>query len=460
MGGSGLGSCIKFCVCSCHLFFDLGAFLDMTSAVSLQQSHLGSNGLSPVEALSLSLPGKNFLLSVFMFAEFTLCKAVALCANGQWCFPWKLAWQILIPSHVMRFFWVCIDHLAADKHDLCFDFILSGLKHIILQSYQTHSWLLYLSMANDVSIAFGVPLVWMLTQPGASGKCRWRTSSHETNFYKRPLEMHATWISFILQEPFLPQLPSHPLVEPQFFWNVMWRPKQSLIIPLPCLERTSYSWSSLCNLNQGDLPLRFQAVNLLASRSRTKPRLDCSENRSEVTTNLPNWSPWSETGYSMDNWQSCLKVFGRNQQAKSPRAVCALPEQTFCSVHHSASGCLHWHSKCLASDEPPDFRASTSACKRLASDRAASSSLANIICQSAGICGIRYINSHIKETDYVLHIATLYPKNCSLLCMVLLLTLNLPATPLGLNIKMHMFGRQTKTRIPTTWDWKVTTLRH
>ena len=58
-----------------------------------------------------------------------------------------------------------------------------------------------------------------------------------------------------------------------------------------------------------------------------------------------NWSPWSETGYSMDNWQNCLKAFGKNQQAKSPRAVCALPEQTFCSVHHSASSCLHWHSK-------------------------------------------------------------------------------------------------------------------
>ena len=41
------------------------------------------------------------------------------------------------------------------------------------------------------------------------------------------------------------------------------------------------------------------------------------------------------------------------------------------------------------------------------------------------ICGFHDINSHIKETDYVLHIATYYPRNCSLLCIVLLLTLNL-----------------------------------
>ena len=173
---------------------------------------------------------------------------------------------------------------------------------------------------------------------------------------------------------------------------------QNKVSAYPChvWERTSYSWSSLCNLNQGDLPLRFQEVNLLASMS-TKQRLDCSENRSEVATNLPNWSPWSETGYSMDNWQNCLKAFGKNQQAKSPRAVCALPEQTFCSVHQSASSCLHWHSKCLASDEPPDFRASTSACKRLASDRAASSSLANIICQSANLRISRHKQSYKRN---------------------------------------------------------------
>lgn len=41
----------------------------------------------------------------------------------------------------MRFFWVYIDHLAADRHDLCFDFILSGLEHIILQSDQIHSYI-------------------------------------------------------------------------------------------------------------------------------------------------------------------------------------------------------------------------------------------------------------------------------------------------------------------------------
>ena len=83
--------------------------------------------------------------------------------------------------------------------------------------------------------------------------------------------------------------------------------------------------------------------------------------------------------------KTVLKLLVRISKQNSPRAVCALPEQTFCSVHQSASSCLHWHSKCLASDEPPDFRASTSACKRLASDRAASSSLANIICQSANL---------------------------------------------------------------------------
>ena len=104
-------------------------------------------------------------------------------------------------------------------------------------------------------------------------------------------------------------------------------------------KHPSYSWSSLCNLNQGDLPLRFQALNLLASISSTKQGLDCSENRLEVATNLLNWSPWSalETGDSMDNGKNCLTAFGKNQQAKSPRAVCALPEQSFlqqCIIVH------------------------------------------------------------------------------------------------------------------------------
>ncbi len=71
--GSSLSSCIKFhCVCSFHLFFNLGAFLDYmtTSAAALQQSQLGFNRLSPiVKALPLSLPGENFCWVNIVFAK-------------------------------------------------------------------------------------------------------------------------------------------------------------------------------------------------------------------------------------------------------------------------------------------------------------------------------------------------------------------------------------------------------
>ena len=256
-------------------------------------------------------------------------------------------------------------------------------------------------MANDGSIAFGEPLVWMLTQPGASGKCRCRTSSHETNFKKvansRGLEMHATEFLLSCRNPSCLSFHRILFVEPQFLWNVMWRPKQRSHHTLAMCGKEHPTRDPACATStRVTFPWDFRRWISSHQWAQSKDWTAVKIAR-RLRRIFRTGVPWSETGYSMDNWQNCLEAFGKNQQAKSPRAVCALPEQTFCSVHQSASSCLHWHSKCLASDEPPDFRASTSACKRLASDRAASSSLANIICQSANLRISRHKQSYKRN---------------------------------------------------------------
>ena len=73
---------------------------------------------------------------------------------------------------------------------------------------------------------------------------------------------------------------------------------------------------------------RFQALNLLASISSTA--------RKEKSLGVHQ---------RQDNRKLTLnrlkKTIGKNRQAKSPRAVYALPEQMFCSVRHNAPSCLH-----------------------------------------------------------------------------------------------------------------------
>ena len=317
-------------------------------------------------------------------------------------------------------------------------------------------------MANDGSIAFGEPLVWMLTQPGASGKCRCRTSSHETNFKKvaNSRGLRCTLLSFFYLAGTLPASASiasscgasilmkrHVAPKTKSHHTLAMCGKEHPTRDPACATstRVTFPWDfrRWISSHQWAQSKDWTAVKI-ARRLRRIFRTGVPDQRQDIQWIIDKTVLKLLVRISKQNLLAQFAHFLNKhfvQCIKVHLVACIDIPNVWPLMNHLISEHQLLHANVWLRIEQPQAPWQTSS--------------ANL-----QICGFRDINSHIKETDYVLHIATYYPRNCSLFCIVLLLTLNLPVTPLGLNVKMHVFGRQTKTRIPTTWDWKVTTLRH